>query len=131
MEYIFKSLYVRSEYVYVINYMNYFYLSPFPPIRHRTRFDIMSSGKEHMDFRTQYFEIWQQAWSLHKKYFGIQQRDEQRWKQLNDECETLDARFKVQSEQKFMQSLLLAVIAELEREARYAETAGTATTTQP
>ena len=81
----------------------------FLSIRHRTRFDIMSSGKEHMDFRTQYFEIWQQAWSLHKKYFGIQQWDEQRWKQLNDECETLDARFKGQSEQKFMQSLLLAV----------------------
>ena len=30
---IFKSLYVRSIYVYVINYMNYFYWSPFPPIR--------------------------------------------------------------------------------------------------
>lgn len=84
-----------------------------------------------MNFKEQYFDIWQQVWGLHKKYHGIRQQDEECWKQLNDECETLDARFKGQSEQKFMQSLLLAVIAELEREARYAETAGTATTTQP
>lgn len=88
----------------------------------------MSSGKEHMDFRTQYFEIWQQAWSLHKKYFGIQQRDEQRWKQLNDECKTLDGKYGDTAQQKFVQSLLLAIVGELERNSRDAETAGT---TQP
>ena len=88
----------------------------------------MSSGKEHMDFRTQYFEIWQQAWSLHKKYFGIWQRDEQRWKQLNDECETLDGKYGDTAQQKFVQSLLLAIVGELERNSRDAETAGT---TQP
>ena len=39
-----------------------------------------------MNFKEQYFAIWQQGWGLHKKYHGIRQQDEERWKQLNDDC---------------------------------------------
>lgn len=104
----------------------------FLPIRHHIRFDtdVEQKGAK-LDFRTQYFDIWQQAWGLHKKYFGIQADDEQRWKQLNAECESIDKQYSGQPQQKFAQSLLLAVVGELEREARNAETAGTTTTTQP
>lgn len=82
-----------------------------------------------MDFKTEYFRIWQSVWNLHKKYYNIQADDEAAWKKLNNECEALDARFKGLPEQKFVQSLLLAVVSELEREARNGETE--ATTTQP
>lgn len=94
-------------------------------VRHSCR------GKEiTLDFRTQYFQIWQTVWNLHKKYFGIRQQDEQRWKQLNNECESIDNQYSELPERKFAQSLLLAIIGELEREARHGETAGTVTPTQ-
>ena len=72
-----------------------------------------------MDFKQQYFSIWQEVWSLHKKYHGIQQQDEQRWQLLDRECEELDKRYADKPEQKFLRSLLLAVVAELERESKY------------
>lgn len=68
-----------------------------------------------MDFKKQYFEIWTAAWGLHKKYHGIQEADEKRWKQLNDECEAIDSKYSGRPEQRFVQSLLLAVVGELER----------------
>jgi len=119
VEYIFKSLYVRSIYVYVINYMNYFYWSPFPPIRHHTRFDIYVEERNNVNFREQYFDIWQQVWRLHKKYFGISADDEQKWQQLDKECEQLHGQYKNTPQQKFVESLLLSVIAELERESKH------------
>ncbi|MEI3436845.1 MAG: hypothetical protein V8Q83_01230 [Blautia sp.] len=71
-----------------------------------------------MNFKEQYFDVWTAVWNLHKKYHGIRQQDEQRWQQLNRECETLDKKYEGQLEQKFVQSLLLAVCAELERSAK-------------
>lgn len=82
-----------------------------------------------MDFKEQYFDVWTAVWNLHKKYHGIRQQDEERWKELNNECEQLDRQYRNRPEQRFLQSLLLAVVGELEREARYGETE--ATTTQP
>ena len=79
----------------------------------------MSSGKEYMDFRTQYFEIWQQAWNLHKKYYNIRADDEQKWQQLDKECEQLHGLYKNTPQQKFVESWLLSVIAELERESKH------------
>lgn len=70
-----------------------------------------------MDFKTQYFQIWQQVWNLHKKYYNIRADDEAAWQMLNRECEQLDQQYKNKPEQRFVQSLLLGIIAELEREA--------------
>ena len=81
-----------------------------------------------MNFKEQYFSIWTAAWNLHKKYFGIRVDDEERWKQLNNECEQLDRQYRNRPEQRFLLSLLLAIVAELERSSKDAETAGT---TQP
>lgn len=68
-----------------------------------------------MDFKTKYFAIWQQVWGLHKKYYAIQEPDEKRWKELDQECERLDKKYENEPERKFVQSLLLAVVSELER----------------
>lgn len=84
-----------------------------------------------MSFKGQYFNIWQQVWGLHKKYYDIQEQDEERWKQLNDECEVIDNQYSGRPEQRFVQSLLLGVVAELEREASYEGKTGAITTTQP
>ena len=71
-----------------------------------------------MDFKQQYFSIWQEVWSLHKRFYGASADDEEVWQQLDVECEALDAKHKGQPEQQFLQSLLLAVCAELERSAK-------------
>ena len=84
-----------------------------------------------MGFKEQYFDIWQQFWSLHKKYYAIQEQDEKRWKQLNDECEAIDHQYSGRPEQRFVQSLLLGVVAELEREASHEGKTEATTTTQP
>lgn len=88
-------------------------------------------GRRHMGFKEQYFDIWQQVWSLHKKYYVIQEQDEKRWKQLNDECEAIDNQYSGRPEQRFVQSLLLGVVAELEREASHEGKTEATTTTQP
>lgn len=74
-----------------------------------------------MDFKQQYFTIWQEVWALHKRYHGIQQQDEQKWQELDKECEQLDKQYADKRERQFLQSLLLAVCAELERESKHEE----------
>lgn len=74
-----------------------------------------------LDFKQQYFSIWQEVWTLHKKYFGIQQQDEQKWQELDQACEQLDEKYRGETEQKFAESLLLAVCAELERRAKHGQ----------
>ena len=71
-----------------------------------------------MDFKTQYFTIWQQVWGIHKRFYGIRQQDEETWKALNKSCEQIDQQFAGQLEQRFVQDLLLAVSAELERRSK-------------
>ena len=84
-----------------------------------------------MNFKEQYFNIWQQVWNLHKKYYNIRADDEKAWERLDQECKQLDQQYKNKSEQKFAQSLLLGVVAELERSSKDAGETGTTTTTQP
>lgn len=71
-----------------------------------------------MDFKQQYFSIWQEVWTLHKKYFGVSADDEQKWQELDRECERIDKEYQGRPEQKFLRSLLLAVVAELEGSAK-------------
>lgn len=71
-----------------------------------------------------YWNAWAQAYQLHKKYYGIRPDDAQRWKELDQECERLDKQYEGKPVRKFMQSLLLAIVGELER-SQNGETAGT------
>ena len=68
-----------------------------------------------MSFKEEYFSIWQEVWTLHKKYFGVSADNEEAWQRLDKECELLDKKYQGK---KFLQSLLLAVCAELERSAK-------------
>lgn len=71
-----------------------------------------------MSFKEEYFQIWQQGWELHKRFYGIQRQDEQHWQLLDRECAELDKRYADKPERQFLQSLLLAICVELERRAR-------------
>ena len=133
--------------IYAINNMIFFKMSLFPlnplnkpdrtesiiPFIRRITYSSssMTNERRHMGFKEQYFDIWQQVWSLHKKYYAIQESDEKRWKQLNDECEAIDNQYSGRPEQRFVQSLLLGVVAELEREASHEGKTEATTTTQP
>lgn len=64
---------------------------------------------------TIYWDIWAQTCQLHKKYYGVRPDDAQRWKDLDQECEQLDKQYADKPERKFAQSLLLAIVDELER----------------
>lgn len=64
---------------------------------------------------TPYWDAWAQACQLHKRYYGVRTDNEQRWRALDKECEQLDKQYENKPERKFMQSLLLAIVAELER----------------
>ena len=98
--------------------MNYFYLSPFPPIRLSDKVRPCVEERRTLDFKQEYFSIWQEVWTLHKKYFGIRQQDEQRWQQLDRECEKLHDQYKDAPQQKFVESLLLSVVSELEERSK-------------
>ena len=97
-------------------------------IRHHIRFDIHVEERNNVNFKEQYFSIWTAVWGLHKKYHGIRADDEAAWERFDQECKQLDQQYKNKSEQKFVQSLLLAVIGELERGGKCAETAGKSAT---
>lgn len=71
-----------------------------------------------MDFKKQYFSIWQEVWTLHKKYFGVSADNEEAWQQLDRECEKLHDQYKDAPQQKFVESLLLSVVAELEERSK-------------
>ena len=71
-----------------------------------------------MDFKQQYFSIWQEVWTLHKKYFGVSADDAQKWQELDKECEKLHDQYKNTPQQKFVESLLLSVVRELEERSR-------------
>jgi len=71
-----------------------------------------------LNFKEQYFDVWTAVWNLHKKYHGIRQQDEQKWQELDQACEQLDEKYRGEPEQKFAESLLLAVCAELEERSK-------------
>lgn len=71
-----------------------------------------------MDFKQRYFSIWTEVWALHKRYHGIQEQEEQRWQQLDKECEQLHGQYKNTPQQKFVESLLLSVVRELEERSK-------------
>lgn len=71
-----------------------------------------------LDFKQQYFDVWTAVWNLHKKYHGIQQQDEQRWQQLDQECEKLHDQYKNVPQRKLVESLLLSVVSELEERSK-------------
>lgn len=71
-----------------------------------------------MDFKEQYFQIWTEVWNLHKRFYGASADDEQKWQELDRECEQLHGKYKNTPQQKFVESLLLSVVSELEERSK-------------
>lgn len=79
--------------------------SPFSPIRQQ-------GGR--MDFKEQYFDVWQEAWKFHKRYSDVTGTDVF-WERLIDEAGEIAKKNKFKSEYTFLKDLILAVISEIER----------------
>lgn len=71
-----------------------------------------------MSFKEEYFSIWQEVWTLHKKYHGVSADDEKAWQELDKECEKLHDQYKAVPQQKLVESLLLSVVRELEERSK-------------
>lgn len=67
-----------------------------------------------MDFKQQYFNIWGKAYSLHKQFSGMAGSDEE-WNKLVRTSEEIMKECEKAPQADFMRSLLLAVLAEIER----------------
>ena len=92
--------------------MDFFLLGLIVKVRHYVE------ERRTLNFKEQYFDVWTAVWNLHKKYHGIRQQDEQKWQELDQACEQLDEKYRGEPEQKFAESLLLAVCAELEERSK-------------
>ncbi len=67
-----------------------------------------------MDFRQQYFNVWGKAYQLHKQFSGMTGTDEA-WSNLIETSEKIMKEHEKEPQADFMRSLLLAVLAEIER----------------
>lgn len=67
-----------------------------------------------MNFKQQYFNIWGKAYSLHKQFVGMAGTDEA-WSNLIETSEKIMKEHEKEPQADFMRSLLLAVLAEIER----------------
>lgn len=77
--------------------------------------------ERHMDFKTKYFAIWQEAWGLHKKYWRIPLNDSELWEQFAAEAEVLRSRYVGTPEEHFAGKLILAVTNEVENASKTLE----------
>ena len=70
-----------------------------------------------MNFKEIYFNVWQELWNFHKKYAFVDLNDDQTWKALTEEADKLHEKYACQAQGDFANSLLLAVVAEIDKKA--------------
>lgn len=68
-----------------------------------------------MNFKEIYFNVWQELWNFHKKYAFVDLNDDQTWKALTEEADKLHEKYARQAQGDFANSLLLAVVAEIDK----------------
>lgn len=68
-----------------------------------------------MDFKEKYFDVWQDAWSFHKKYVAESKEETYFWEAAVYESSELLKKYANKSQQSFLKSLLTAVMSELQR----------------
>lgn len=71
-----------------------------------------------MDFKQTYFSVWQDIWSLHKKYAFISKDDISKWENLTMEAKQIHDKYADFVGAKFAEALLIAVTAEIDRKAK-------------
>ena len=67
-----------------------------------------------MNFKEQYFDVWQEAWRFHKRFSNISDTDEF-WEQLVNESSEIVKEYEGKPQYTFMKDLVLTVISEIER----------------
>lgn len=67
-----------------------------------------------MDFKKVYFDLWGEAWQFHKQFSGMEGTDKE-WSELVQTSEEIMKKHEKEPQANFMKSLLLAVVAEIER----------------
>lgn len=67
-----------------------------------------------MNFKEQYFAIWQQAWNLHKQFADVTGTD-QYWDRLVTESSRIAKQYESKPQYGFARDLILTVVAEVER----------------
>ena len=70
------------------------------------------------NFKDMYFSIWQEAWAIHKRFFGIAEDDTSAWEQLFQAVEAFGKKYAVTPEKQFAQNLVLLVSNEIEQKAK-------------
>lgn len=68
-----------------------------------------------MDFRETYFDVWQETWRFHKKFYDNDGSD-QTWEQIVNESSEIARKYEGKPQYNFAKDLILAVISEIERE---------------
>lgn len=67
-----------------------------------------------MDFKKDYFDLWEKAWNFHKKYSNVSGTDEF-WERAVNEFGKIMKEYENRPQHDFMKDLMLAVISEIER----------------
>ena len=70
------------------------------------------------NFKDTYFSIWQEAWAIHKRFFGIAEDDAPAWEQLFQAAEAFGKKYAVTPEKQFAQNLILLVVNEIDQKAK-------------
>lgn len=69
-----------------------------------------------MNFKKTYFDIWKTTWDFHKNYCNPSENPEY-WDEVVNEAYKINDIYKNSPENKFVNDLVLAILAELERKA--------------
>ena len=67
-----------------------------------------------MDIREQYFDVWQETWRFHKKFYDNDGSD-QTWEQIVNESSEIARKYEGKLQCDFAKDLILAVLSEIER----------------
>lgn len=67
-----------------------------------------------MNFKEQYFDVWQEAWRFHKQFVNMDGTDED-WQRAVDTSGAIVEKYRDRQEYDFMKDLILAIISEIER----------------
>lgn len=67
-----------------------------------------------MDFREQYFGVWQETWRFHRKFYNNDGSD-RTWEQIVNESSEIARKYEGKPQYNFAKDLILAVISEIEK----------------
>lgn len=67
-----------------------------------------------MDFREQYFNVWQEIWRFHKKFHNNDGLD-RTWEQIINESSEIARKYEGKPQYNFAKDLILSVLSEIEK----------------